>query len=112
MDCIFCKIASGEVPAQVVYEDTVSIAFKDANPATPVHILVVPTKHADSLADTGDLTEAEMGHLLKVAAHVATDAGVGDDFRLMINTGEGAGQSVFHLHVHVLGGQRMGRLIG
>lgn len=112
MDCIFCRIASGEVSAQVVYEDTVSIAFKDADPATPVHILVVPKKHADSLADTGDLTEAELGHLLKVAAHVATDAGVGDEFRLLINTGKGAGQSVFHLHVHVLGGRPMGRLIG
>lgn len=106
-DTIFGKIARGETGANLVYEDDRAVAFHDVNPQAPTHILVIPRKPIErlSLAEDGD---AELlGHLLGVARQVARDAGL-EDFRLVVNNGAGAGQTVFHLHIHVLGGRPMG----
>ena len=103
-DCIFCRIASGEASATRVHQDEHTVAFRDINPAAPTHILVVPRKHIVSLADLTAEDDALIGHLHRVAASVARADGL-RDFRLVVNNGAGAGQSVFHLHLHVLGGR-------
>ena len=105
-DCIFCRIAGGEIPAQAVYEDDQCIAFRDTNPQAPVHMLVIPREHIESLSAVAQKDEAAVGHLMRIAARVADDQGLaGSGYRTVINTGAGAGQSVFHLHVHVIGGR-------
>jgi histidine triad (HIT) family protein len=106
--CIFCRIAAGQARAEIVHEDELAVAFKDATPQAPVHILVVPRKHLASLADAGVKDTALLGHLLQVGLEVARAAGIGQGFRTVINTGPIVGQSVFHLHVHIMGGRRMG----
>ena len=107
-DCIFCKIVAGEIPATKIFEDELSIAFRDINAQAPTHVLVIPRKHIASLADADESDEALLGHLMLVAARVAHDEGHAEDgFRTVVNTGAGAGQSVFHVHVHVLGGRRL-----
>ncbi|MDX6695783.1 MAG: histidine triad family protein [Blastocatellia bacterium] len=107
-DCLFCRIVAGEVPADIVHQDERCLAFRDTNPQAPVHVLVIPREHMDSLDDAGQRDEATLGHLLRVAARVANDGGLSESgYRTLINTGEGVGQSVFHLHVHVLGGRAM-----
>jgi histidine triad (HIT) family protein len=105
-DTIFGKIARGEAPAKLVYEDDRALAFHDIAPKAPTHILVIPRKPIARLSDAGPEDEALLGHLLLVARRVAADAGL-RDFRLVVNDGAGVGQSVFHLHVHVLGGRGM-----
>ncbi|MDT5122078.1 MAG: histidine triad family protein [Acidobacteriota bacterium] len=106
MNCLFCRIVTGETPADVVYQDERCLAFRDTNPQSPVHVLVVPRDHLDSLDDATQKDEALLGHLLRVAARVANEQGLSESgYRTVINTGAGAGQSVFHLHVHVLGGR-------
>lgn len=107
-DCLFCGIVRGEVPADVVHRDDHVVVFKDIRPTAPVHLLVVPVKHIESLASAGAEDEALLGRLLLAARKVASDAGVGHGFRTVINTGRGSGQAVFHVHVHVIGGRRMG----
>lgn len=105
-DCIFCRIASGEIPAQTVYTDDECIAFRDINPQAPVHVLVIPREHVDGLDDVALKDEMTLGHLMRIASRVAHDQGLAESgYRTVINTGAGAGQSVFHLHVHVLGGR-------
>jgi histidine triad (HIT) family protein len=107
-DCIFCKIVAGEIPAKVVYEDDRAIAFRDINPQAPTHALVIPRAHIPSLAEADEGEEALLGHLLRVAARVAAADGHADaGYRTVINNGAGAGQTVFHIHVHVLGGRRL-----
>ncbi|HAM36970.1 MAG TPA: histidine triad nucleotide-binding protein [Elusimicrobia bacterium] len=106
-ECIFCKIAAKQIPAQIVYEDEQSVAFRDLNPQAPTHVLIVPKKHIPSLAAAGDEDKALLGHLQRVAAIVARRGGVASDFRLVANNGRGAGQSVDHLHYHLLGGRAM-----
>jgi histidine triad (HIT) family protein len=103
-DTIFGRIARGELPARIVYEDDRCLAFHDVDPKAPVHLLVIPRQPIARLsqAEAGD--EALLGHLLVVAARVAREAGLGDA-RFVVNDGAGAGQTVFHLHVHVLGGR-------
>ncbi len=105
--CIFCRIVAGEIPAKLVYEDEQCVAFHDLNPQAPVHILVIPRRHIASLADArSPEDEAALGHVMLVAARVAEEQGLSaEGFRTVINTGAGAGQSVFHLHAHVLGGR-------
>src|SRR5215212_594400 len=104
--CLFCRIVAGEVPADIVYQDERAVAFRDINPQSPVHVLVIPRDHLESLDEATLKDEALLGHLLRVAARVANDQGLSDGgYRTVINTGEGAGQSVFHLHLHVLGGR-------
>jgi histidine triad (HIT) family protein len=107
--CLFCRIVAGEIPAQVIYEDDECLAFRDINPQSPVHVLVIPRKHIASLADASAEDAALLGRLLLAGAHVARDEGLAESgFRTVINTGENAGQSVFHIHVHILGGRQFG----
>ena len=105
-NCLFCRILEGEIPAEVIYRDDRSIAFRDTNPQAPVHVLIVPHEHIESLDEASQRDEALLGHLLRVAARIANEAGLSESgYRTVINTGAGAGQSIFHLHVHVLGGR-------
>ena len=103
-DSIFGKIERGEIPTELVYEDDRAVAFRDANPQAPTHLLVIPRKPIPRLAEAEAGDEELLGHLLRVARKVAVDAGL-SDFRAVINDGAGVGQTVFHLHVHVLGGR-------
>lgn len=103
--CIFCGIAAGDVPSNVCYEDDEVVAFHDVNPQAPVHVLVVPRKHVASLNEV-ERTDAELlGRLLLAASRVARDLDCQDGYRLVNNCGASAGQSVFHLHLHLLGGR-------
>lgn len=103
--CIFCKIAQGDIPAKKVYEDEDIVAFPDIQPQRPVHILVVPKKHIESLAAVRPGDEVLLGRMLAVANRIATEQGSPDGFRVIINTGPIGGQEVMHLHMHVVGGQ-------
>jgi histidine triad (HIT) family protein len=104
--CIFCGIASGAIPAKVLFQDDHVVAFHDIHPVAPVHVLVIPKRHVASLAETAPGDEDTLGRLLAAARRAAVETGVAESgFRTVVNTGEGAGQSVFHLHVHVLGGR-------
>ena len=108
MACLFCKIIAGEIPAGKVYEDEVCIAFNDINPQAAKHILVIPREHLPSLVDANETHEAALGHIMRICAVIAEQEGFGQNgFRTVINTGKNAQQSVFHLHVHLLGGQPM-----
>jgi histidine triad (HIT) family protein len=106
-ESVFGRILRGEIPAKRVYEDELAIAFHDANPQAPVHLLVIPRKPIERLSTAEAADQALLGHLLLVARRVAKEAGLAD-FRLVVNDGAGAGQTVFHLHVHVLGGRGLG----
>jgi histidine triad (HIT) family protein len=108
-DCIFCKIAAGEIPAQVVAEDDEFIAFADLQPLAPVHLLVIPRRHVASLNEVGELGTDAGGRLLGFIAATARSAGVADSgYRLITNTGPDPGQEVMHLHWHVIGGAPLG----
>ena len=104
-DCLFCKIVAGEIDTKKVKETETVLAFEDINPAAPTHVLVIPKKHITSAADLtrgdGDL----LGEIFEVAAGVAESAGVGEGYRVVTNVGSRAGQSVFHIHFHVIGGR-------
>jgi histidine triad (HIT) family protein len=106
--CLFCKIIAGEIPAETIHRDDRSIVIRDVNPQAPTHLLVIPLEHLESLDEASQKDEALLGHLLRVGARVANEAGLAETgYRTVINTGAGAGQSVFHLHVHVLGGRAL-----
>ena len=108
-DCLFCKIAAGEIPSTKVYEDEQTLAFRDIAPQAPVHVLVIPKKHVSGWYDAKDEDDALLAHLLRVAANVARMEGVVDSgFRVVSNCGADAQQTVKHLHLHVLGGKAMG----
>lgn len=102
---LFEKICDKELPASIVYEDPLCVAFKDINPGAPVHVLLVPRKPIPKLTDAGLEDQALLGHLMLTANKIAQQFGVGEAFRVAINNGAGAGQSVFHLHLHILGGR-------
>ncbi|MGH9326258.1 MAG: histidine triad nucleotide-binding protein [Terriglobia bacterium] len=105
-ECLFCKIAEHQIPAKIVYEDTTALAIEDINPKAPVHLLVIPRQHIVSLYEMKQEDENLIGHLHAIAAQLARERGLETQgYRTVINSGEGAGQSVFHLHVHVLGGR-------
>jgi len=105
-DCIFCRIVDGQATAKIVFEDETVVAFEDLNPQAPVHLLVVPRRHLPSLEEAAAEDEPLLGHLFMVAARLARERGLETKgHRTVINNGPGAGQSVFHLHVHVLGGR-------
>ena len=107
--CVFCRIVAGEIPATVVYQDENVLAFRDLHPQAPTHVLVIPKRHLASLVDAGAEDTALLGQLQQAAVQVARQDGLEDSgFRLVTNCGEGAGQSVFHLHLHLLGGRRLG----
>ncbi|MBK8465611.1 MAG: histidine triad nucleotide-binding protein [Chloracidobacterium sp.] len=105
-DCIFCKIAAGQIPSAQVYEDDVCVAFDDLSPQAPTHILIIPREHLDSLDKAGDDQKKMLGHLLHTAADIAREKGFADNgYRVVINTNADGGQTVFHLHVHLLAGR-------
>ena len=105
-NCLFCKIVAGEIPAEFIHQDDRSVVIRDINPQAPTHVLVIPREHIESLNDAAQRDEGLLGHLLRVGARVINDLGH-EDYRTVINTGTAAGQSVFHVHVHVLGGRPM-----
>ncbi|SHN85992.1 histidine triad nucleotide-binding protein [Desulfitobacterium chlororespirans] len=108
-ECIFCKIINKEIPSQVIFEDEHVLAFKDINPVAPVHLLVVPKKHRESLNDIDVTDEAWLGHILIVAKKLAQELGIADSgYRVVNNCGDDGGQVVKHLHFHVIGGQPLG----
>ena len=104
-DCIFCKISRGEIPARLVYQDSDLFAFEDINAQAPAHILICPRKHMVSLSDATTADEALLGRALLLAARLASERGLAEGYRTVINSGARAGQSVWHLHVHVMGGR-------
>lgn len=105
-NCLFCKIVSGAIPASKVFEDDVCIAFNDITPQAPVHILIIPREHIDSLDKAGSSRKHTLGHLMLTAAQIARDKGFNDNgYRVVINTNADGGQTVFHLHVHLLAGR-------
>jgi histidine triad (HIT) family protein len=107
-NCIFCKIVAGEIPADIVHRDETCTAFRDRTPAAPTHVLVVPNKHIVSLNELQDADAGSIGRLFVVAAAIAKDQKIdASGYRVVVNTGQEGGQSVFHLHVHLLGGRPM-----
>ena len=104
-DCIFCKIGRGEISAKIVYEDADLFAFEDIQPQAPTHILICPRRHIESLADAAPNDAALLGRTLLVASELARGRKINSGYRTVINNGAGAGQTVFHLHVHLLGGR-------
>jgi len=107
-DCAFCRIARGEAPARIVYQDGTVTAFHDLNPQAPTHVLIIPNSHIESVNQVESADKDLLGRLFLVARQVAEAEGVAAGYRLVVNTGAQAGQSVFHLHVHLLGGRRLG----
>ena len=108
MACLFCKIIAGEIPSKKVFEDDLTYAFRDIHPQAPTHVLIVPRLHVGSLAEAVTEHRDLLGYLHLVAARIAGSEGLGNGFRTVINTGNDGGQTVDHLHVHLLGGRPMG----
>lgn len=107
-ECLFCSIAAGEVPADIVFQDAEVLAFRDIQPQAPTHLLVIPRKHVPAVSDAVDEDREMLGRLLLAAARVAAQEGIGDrGFRLVVNNGPDAQQTVQHVHVHVIGGRLM-----
>jgi histidine triad (HIT) family protein len=107
-DCIFCKIAGGEIPAEKVFENDVVVGFRDLNPQAPVHVLVIPKKHISTLNDLTTEDQPIVGAMFKAAAEIAADEGFAESgYRTVINCNEAGGQTVFHIHLHLLGGRPM-----
>ncbi len=107
-DCLFCGIIKGDIKGDFVYQDESVVAFKDINPKAPVHILIVPRKHVATLLDLEQTDKGLIGDVFCVAARLAKDQGIAEDgFRVVVNCGAGAGQSVFHIHFHLLGGRSL-----
>jgi histidine triad (HIT) family protein len=111
MDCLFCKIAEGTIPSRKVYEDDLVVAFHDIQPQAPVHILVIPKKHIATMNDCDENDGALLGYMLLKAKQVAQEAGLADNgYRLVNNCGADGGQLVFHIHFHILGGEKLASL--
>ena len=107
MTTIFSKVIRREIPADIVYEDELCLAFRDNNPQAPTHVLLIPKREIDKLSSAEGADQALLGHLMLAAAKVARQLGVGDAFRLVVNNGAAVGQSVFHLHLHILAGRTL-----
>ena len=108
MDCLFCSIIKGEIPSTKVYEDEQVYAFKDINPMAPVHVLIIPKTHLSSINDVTEENSAVIAHIYAVAAKLAKDLGISESgYRVVSNCGADAGQTVFHLHFHLLGGKKL-----
>ncbi|MDR3750433.1 MAG: histidine triad nucleotide-binding protein [Terracidiphilus sp.] len=107
MSCLFCKIVEGKIPSTAVYQDEFLYAFADVNPQAPVHVLIVPREHIASLSDANEKNRELLGHLLLAAAKIARDKDLAKGYRIVVNTGEDGGQSVEHLHLHLLGGRQL-----
>jgi histidine triad (HIT) family protein len=109
MDCLFCKIVAGEIPADIVYESESALGFRDINPQAPTHVLVIPRRHIATINDIVDEDQALVGSLYTAAREIVAAEGIAEDgYRTVMNCNESAGQSVFHIHLHVLGGRPMG----
>ncbi|MCX7912249.1 MAG: histidine triad nucleotide-binding protein [Dehalococcoidales bacterium] len=107
-DCVFCRIIRGEIPSNIIYRDAEVVAFPDINPVTPVHILIVPVKHIPSLAELSDADSPLVGRMVRVANELARRQGIAPKgYRLTINSGADAGQIVYHLHMHLMGGRHL-----
>lgn len=112
-DCIFCNIIARQAPGKIVYQDDLVTAFWDIHPLAPLHLLICPNKHIASVNDVSAVDEALMGHLFSVARRLAEQEGVAaSGYRLIVNSGANSGQAVFHIHMHLLGGQRMRHPMG
>jgi histidine triad (HIT) family protein len=107
MSCLFCKIVEGSIPSAAVYQDDLCYAFADINPQAPVHVLIVPREHIGSMVDTGQRRRALLGHLLWAAAEIARARRLDGGYRVVVNTGVDGGQTVDHLHLHLLGGRSL-----
>jgi histidine triad (HIT) family protein len=108
-DCLFCKIAGGEIPADVVYESDTALAFRDINPKAPTHVVIIPRQHISTMNELAVEHESLVGSLFSAAKQIAADEGLSDDgYRVVMNCNEAAGQSVFHIHLHLLGGRALG----
>ncbi len=113
MDCIFCQIADGKIPGEILYQDEEMIAFRDINPQAPTHLLIIPKRHILSLAHLSDADTPLIGHMTKVANQLAKEEGIFESgYRLVINCGEQGGQLVPHLHMHLLGGRSLSGKMG
>lgn len=108
MDCVFCKIVAGEIPSQKAYEDDVCLAFYDLEPQAPVHVLLIPKQHIGSISEITEANSAVVAHIFEVAGRLAKELGLENGYRVVSNCGEDGGQSVPHLHFHLLGGRAMG----
>lgn len=106
-DCLFCKIAAGEIPVKRLFEDDLCLCFPDINPQAPTHVLIIPKKHIVSHAHTGAEDEKLLGHMMARVAEIARGQGLTGGYRVVMNTGCNGGQTVDHLHLHLLGGRRM-----
>ena len=104
-DCIFCKIAQGKLQSDIIREDDQAVAFRDVNSQAPTHILIIPKKHIPTLAEASEQEGDLLGHLLLMARQVAEDQNLTDGYRVVINNGVAAGQTVFHIHLHLMGGR-------
>lgn len=108
-DCLFCRMVSGEVEVDKVYEDDEILAFKDINPQAPIHVLIIPKRHIPSVLEVGEDAVGVMGHMIKVAGDIAKGMGIAEKgFRLVMNCNRDAGQAIFHIHLHLLGGRKLG----
>ena len=107
MDCLFCKIIAGDIPSTKVYEDDLVYAFRDINPQAPTHILVIPKAHIDSMNGVNAENSAVVAHIFEVIPQIAEAEGLKDGYRVVSNCGKDAGQTVFHLHFHILGGKEL-----
>ncbi len=105
MDCLFCKIVNGDIPCSKVYEDETVLAFRDIEPQAPTHILIIPKTHIKSAAEITSENSGVIAHIFEVAARIAEAEGLGDGFRIVNNCGDNAGQTVKHLHFHLMGGR-------
>ncbi|MCF6212145.1 MAG: histidine triad nucleotide-binding protein [Gammaproteobacteria bacterium] len=106
-DCLFCKIAAGDIPADIVFEDEQVVAFKDIYPKAAVHLLLIPRQHIVSLDELEPAHDALIAHMIRLLPKLAKDQGLDDGYRTIVNTGPGGGQEIFHLHLHLLGGGRL-----
>jgi len=106
-DCLFCNIAAGEVPADIVYEDDQVVVFRDIYPKAEVHLLIIPRQHIPTLNDLDSSHDALIAHMMHLLPKLAREQGLDDGYRTIINTGPGGGQEIFHLHLHLLGGGRL-----
>ena len=112
-DCLFCKIAAGEIPTEHIYEDDDILAFPDINPIAPVHVLIIPKRHYATTIDLSDEAPELYGAMMRAASAVARKKGIDKSgFRLILNTNDHGGQEIFHVHMHLLGGERIGRMRG
>ena len=109
--CLFCKIARGEIPSRKVYEDAEIYAFHDINPVAPVHFMMIPKLHLESLVQADETHAALLGRMLTLAPRLAREQGLTNGFRTVINSGKGGGQEVFHLHIHIIGGGHIPPLV-